>query len=242
MLIGLVLMVSALVILYRCARGKSRRQRMNELADTLLSIHDSFELQVRRLETLSGEIVSDNEKCSSLQYRAGQLQDTVDSLEYRRDELDRENLSLARTHDELMRSNTDLTEKAARLRDAHSAGRTGRRRTGAAHRHPEKNKEGLEIAVENKPAEEIPYLSQPLFSLGIQPSAQNHLTAYGLRYIGDLVRRDEQYLMEIWGIGPATVERIKTKLNENGACLDMDVIRWITAGIAEKRTKRQTGL
>ena len=46
MLIGLVLMVSALVILYRCARGKSRRQRMNELADTLLSIHDSFELQV----------------------------------------------------------------------------------------------------------------------------------------------------------------------------------------------------
>lgn len=116
MLIGLVLMVSALVILYRCARGKSRRQRMNELADTLLSIHDSFELQVRRLETLSGEIVSDNEKCSSLQYRAGQLQDTVDSLEYRRDELDRENLSLARTHDELMRSNTDLTEKAARLR------------------------------------------------------------------------------------------------------------------------------
>ena len=86
-------------------------------------------------------------------------------------------------------------------------------------------KEGLEIAVENKPAEEIPYLSQPLFSLGIQPSAQNHLTAYGLRYVGDLVRRDEQYLMEIWGIGPATVERIKTKLNENGACLDMDVIR-----------------
>lgn len=61
MLIGLVLMITALVILYRCARGKSRRQRMNELADTLLSIHDSLELQVRRLETLSGEIASDNE-------------------------------------------------------------------------------------------------------------------------------------------------------------------------------------
>lgn len=70
MLIGLVLMVSALVILYRCARGKSRRQRMNELADTLLSIHDSFELQVRRLETLSGEIASDNENvppCNTVQ-------------------------------------------------------------------------------------------------------------------------------------------------------------------------------
>ena len=220
MLIGLVLMVSALVILYRCARGKSRRQRMNELADTLLSIHDSFELQVRRLETLSGEIVSDNEKCSSLQYRAGQLQDTVDSLEYRRDELDRENLSLARTHDELMRSNTDLTEKAARLRDA--IVQDGQAVVELEQRIDtlRRIKEGLEIAVENKPAEEVPYLSR-----GIQPSAQNHLAAYGLRYVGDLVRRDEQYLMEIWGIGPATVERIKTKLNENGACLDMDVIR-----------------
>ena len=225
MLIGLVLMVSALVILYRCARGKSRRQRMNELADTLLSIHDSFELQVRRLETLSGEIASDNEKCSSLQYRAGQLQDTVDSLEYRRDELDRENLSLARTHDELMRSNTDLTEKAARLRNA--IVQDGQAVVELEQRIDtlRRIKEGLEIAVENKPAEEVPYLSQPLFSLGVQPSAQNHLTAYGLRYVGDLVRRDEQYLMEIWGIGPATVERIKTKLNENGACLDMDVIR-----------------
>ena len=199
MLIGLVLMVSALVILYRCARGKSRRQRMNELADTLLSIH-------------------------ALQYRAGQLQDTVDSLEYRRDELDRENLSLARTHDELMRSNADLTEKAARLRNA--IVQDGQAVVELEQRIDtlRRIKEGLEIAVENKPAEEIPYLSQP-FSLGIQPSAQNHLTTYGLRYVGDLVRHDEQYLMEIWGIGPATVERIKTKLNENGACLDMDVIR-----------------
>ena len=225
MLIGLVLMVSALVILYRCARGKSRRQRMNELADTLLSIHDSLELQVRRLETLSGEIASDNEKCSSLQYRAGQLQDTVDSLEYRRDELDRENLSLARTHDELMRSNTDLTEKAARLRDAIVQDGTGRRRTGAAHRHPEKNQGRLGDCRGEQTGGRNTLPLAAAIQLGIQPSAQNHLTAYGLRYVGDLVRRDEQYLMEIWGIGPATVERIKTKLNENGACLDMDVIR-----------------
>ena len=144
--------------------------------------------------------------CNTVQ---GQLQDTVDSLEYRRDELDRENLSLARTHDELMRSNADLTEKAARPAECHSAGRTGRRRAGAAHRHPEKNQGRLGDCRGDKPAEEIPYLSQPLFSLGIQPSAQNHLTAYGLRYVGDLVRRDEQYLMEIWGIGPATVRADK---------------------------------
>ena len=83
MLIGLVLMVSALVILYRCVRRKSRRQRMNELADTLLSTNDSLELQVSKLEILLGTLSDDNERCSALQYRAGQLQDTVDSLEYR---------------------------------------------------------------------------------------------------------------------------------------------------------------
>ena len=225
MLIGLVLMVSALVILYRCVRRKSRRQRMNELADTLLSTNDSLELQVSKLEILLGTLSDDNERCCALQYRAGQLQDTVDSLEYRRDELERENLSLERTHDELMRSNAALVEKADGLRDAIE--KNGQAVVGLEQRIDtlRRIREGLEAAVENLPAEEMPYLSQPLFSLGIQPSAQNHLTAYGLRYVGDLVRHDEQYLMEIWGIGPATVERIKTKLNENGACLDMDVIR-----------------
>lgn len=36
---------------------------------------------------------------------------------------------------------------------------------------------------------------------------------------------NEQYLMEIWGVGPVTLEKIKTKLNENGAWFGMDVIR-----------------
>ena len=124
----------------------------------------------------------------------------IPSIRWNTDETsDRENLSLARTHDELMRSNTDLTEKAARLRDA--IVQDGQAVVELEQRIDtlRRIKEGLEIAVENKPAEEVPYLSQPLFSLGIQPSAQNHLTAYGLRYVGDLVRRDEQYLMEIWG-------------------------------------------
>ena len=225
MLIGLVLMVSALVILYRCVRRKSRRQRMNELADTLLSTNDSLELQVGKLEILLGTLSDDNERCSALQYRAGQLQDTVDSLEYRRDELERENLSLERTHDELMRSNAALVEKADGLRDAIE--KNGQAVVGLEQRIDtlRRIREGLEAAVENLPAEEVPFLSQPLFSLGIQPSAQNHLTAYGLRYVGDLVPHDEEYLMEIWGVGPATVERIKSKLGENGASLGMDVIR-----------------
>ena len=70
-----------------------------------------------------------------------------------------------------------------------------------------------------------PYLSQPIFSLGITPSAQNHLSAHGIQYVGDLIRLDELYLLEIWGVGPATVEKIQTKLKENGVCFGMDVIR-----------------
>lgn len=225
MLIGLVLMITALVILYRCARGKSRRQRMNELADTLLSIHDSLEFQVRRLETLSGEIASDNEKCSALQYRVGLLQDTVDSLEYRRDELDRDNQSLMRTNNELKRSNAELVEKAARLRDTIAHDEQAICEAEQSIDLLKRIKEGLEIAMSNIPAEEVPYLSQPIFSMGITPSAQNHLAAHGIQYIGDLLRLDEQYLLEIWGVGPATVEKIQAKMNENGVCFGMDAIR-----------------
>ena len=225
MLVGLVLMITALVILYRCARGKSRRQRMNELADTLYLTHDNLELQVRKFNSLIGKINSDNERCSALQYRAGQLQDTVDSLEYTRDELDWDNQSMTRINNELKRSNAGLVEKAERLRDTIADNEQTIREMEQSIDLLRKIRDGLEIAVSNIPAEEVSYLSQPIFSLGITPSAQNHLSAYGIQYVGDLIRLDELYLLEIWGVDPATVEKIQTKLKENGVCFGMDVIR-----------------
>lgn len=86
-------------------------------------------------------------------------------------------------------------------------------------------KAGLEIALNNIQAEEVHYLSEPVFSLGITPSIKSHLESHGILYIGDLIHLNEQYLMEIWGVGPVTLEKIKTKLNENGAWFGMDVIR-----------------
>ena len=225
MLVGLVLMITALVILYRCARGKSRRQQMNELADTLYLTHDNLELQVRKFNSLIDKINSDNERCSALQYRAGQLQDTVDSLEYTRDELNRDNQSMTRINSELKRSNAGLVEKAERLRNTIADNEQTIHEMEQSIDLLRKIREGLEIAVSNIPAEEVPYLSQPIFSLGITPSAQNHLSAHGIQYVGDLLRLDEQYLLEIWGVGPATVEKIQTKLKENGVCFGMDVIR-----------------
>ena len=55
--------------------------------------------------------------------------------------------------------------------------------------------------------------TEPVFSLGITPSIKSHLESHGILYIGDLIHLNEQYLMEIWGVGPVTLEKIKTKLN-----------------------------
>ena len=51
------------------------------------------------------------------------------------------------------------------------------------------------------------------------------LESHGILYVGDLIQLNEEYLMEIWGLGPVALERIKTKLNENGVWFGMDVIR-----------------
>ena len=37
MLFGLVLMITALVLMYKCARGKSCRRKLEELADSVAS-------------------------------------------------------------------------------------------------------------------------------------------------------------------------------------------------------------
>lgn len=86
-------------------------------------------------------------------------------------------------------------------------------------------KEGLEIALDNIQAEEVHYLSQPIFSMKMTPIVRSKLESHGILYVGDLIQLNEEYLMEIWGLGPVALERIKTKLNENGVWFGMDVIR-----------------
>ena len=94
-----------------------------------------------------------------------------------------------------------------------------------AYENQKKIKEGLEIALGNIPAEEVHYLSKPVFSMGITPSVCDRLEARGILYIGDLIPLSEQHLIETWGVGPVTLEKIKTKMNENGVWFGMDVIR-----------------
>lgn len=63
------------------------------------------------------------------------------------------------------------------------------------------------------------------FVLRIIPIVRSKLESHGILYVGDLIQLNEEYLMEIWGLGPVALERIKTKLNENGVWFGMDVIR-----------------
>ena len=61
--------------------------------------------------------------------------------------------------------------------------------------------------------------------MGITPSVCDRLEARGILYIGDLIPLCEQHLIETWGVSPVTLEKIKTKMNENGVWFGMDVIR-----------------
>lgn len=225
LLIGLALMITSLIIMYRCAKGKNRRRKLDELADCIEAAKDGLDCSRRRFDCLLEGLEEDNRKVSLLKNQIFRLEDMCDELENKRCELETSIASLTDIHAELKRNSTGLVEKASMLRDEIAHDKQTIREMEQYISSLKRIREGLEIAVNNIPAEEIPYLSMPVFNMGITPSALNHLTAHGIQYVGDLVQLDEQYLMDIWGVGPATLERIKTKLNENGVCFGMDVVR-----------------
>lgn len=225
MLVGLVLMITALILMYRCARGKSPRRKVEELAEALVSVKKDFAYKLQRFDYLLEKVADEDEDISLLQKRIANLQEIVGELEEKRGELETSIASLTDIHAELRKSCASLVEKSARLRDEISHGEQILRETGQHTDTLKRIKEGLEIALNNLPAEEVHFLSESVFSMGITPSVRNHLETHGIVYIGDLIPLGEAYLMEIWGIGPATLEKIKTKLNENGVWFGMDVIR-----------------
>lgn len=225
MLVGLALMITALVLMYKCVRGKSCRGRMEKIADSVASDKVYIDFLVKRFGSLFEEMSADHGKESVLKDHAARLQELVEDLEDRRNELEADNQSMTDINDELKRGNAELVQKSTRLRDEISCNEQTIRDMGKYIGSLKKISEGLEIALNNMPAEEVHYLSEPVFNLGITPSIRSHLEAHGILYIGDLIHLDDSYLMEIWGVGPVTLEKIKTRLNENGVCLGMDVIR-----------------
>ena len=225
MLVGLVLMITALILMYKCTRGKSCRRKMEKIADSVASDKEDIDFLVKRFGYLFEEMSADHGKESILKDHAARLQELVEELEYQRNGLEADNRSMTDINGELRRSNAELVEKAIQLRDEIRQDELTIQKMKEYIDSVKRIKEGLEIALNNLPAKEVHYLSEPIFSLWITPSIRKHLEAHGISYIGDLIHLDESYLMEIWGVGPVTLEKIKTKLNENGVWFGMDVIR-----------------
>lgn len=225
MLIGLLLMITALVLMYRYARKRSPRRKMEELAEALVSVKKDFAYKLQRFDYLLEMIADENEHVSFLKRRITQLQEITEELEEKRGKLDENIESLTNIQTELRESSDTLLEQSARLRTEISYSEQALREIGQRIEYQKKIKEGLEIALGNIPAEEVHYLSKPVFSMGITPSVCDRLEARGILYIGDLIPLSEQHLIETWGVGPVTLEKIKTKMNENGVWFGMDVIR-----------------
>lgn len=225
MLAGLVLMVTALILMYRCARRRNPRRKVEELAESLVSVKEDFAYKLQRFDYLLEAVADENKHISFLKNRIVQLQEMAEELKDKHNELDRSVASLTVIQDELRNGCDSLADRAARLRTEISRGEQTLREIERRNDNLKKIKEGLEIALNNIPAEEVHYLSKPVFSMGITPSICDRLEARGILYIGDLIPLSEQHLIETWGVGPVTLERIKTKLNENGVWFGMDVIR-----------------
>ncbi len=225
MLLGLVLMITALIILYRRAKGKTRRSKIEELAESFAAAKYEFDQSSHRFNNLLDSMEADNKKFSILKGQIYRLEDSVNTLENKKDGLEINIASLTGAEAELRKNTESLVENSSRLHDDIARDKRYLHEIERYIGSLQKIKEGLEIAVNNIPVEEVHYLSRPIFNLGITSSACNRLTEHGILYIGDLIRLDEHYLIDIWGIGPATVEKIKTKMDENGVRFGMDVIR-----------------
>lgn len=225
-LFGLLLMIAGFILAYKSIKGTtSRRKRLEKLADSLVSAKDDFEYKLGRFEYLLDGMAADHEKSSTLKKHILRMEELVEELRRKQHKLETSNRSMADINAELKRSNAELVKRANQLRDEMEQGETAIRQMEEYLDSLKQVKEGLEIAVNNIPAEEVHCLAMPLFSMGITPAVKDRLQAHGILYVGDLIALSEEYLMEIWGVGPATLEKIKAKLDENGVCFGMDVIR-----------------
>lgn len=225
MLFCIVAMVLGAFLIYYPMKDESPRQKVKKLADSVASDKKNIDYQIQRFSYLLDNMAADNGKGSALKYQIARLEEIIKELNSKRKELESSNRSMTGINNELKRSNAELLKKALELRDEIQQQELKIQQQEEYISSAQRVKEGLEIALDNIQAEEVHYLSQPIFSMKMTPIVRSKLESHGILYIGDLIQLNEEYLMEIWGIGPVALERIKTKLNENGVWFGMDVIR-----------------
>lgn len=225
LLFCIMLMVLAVVMMYIGMKDVLFGRKPEQPSNSITLDKEKIDFLTKRFGSLLDEMAADNERGTILKCHVIRLQEIVKEQESKRNELETSNRSMSEINGELKRSNAELIRKAAQLHDEIRQGETACQQMEDYLDSLKKAKEGLEIAVNNIPAEEVHYLATPIFGMGMTPSVRSRLESQGILYVGDLIRVSEEYLMEVWGIGPATLEKMKTTLNENGVCFGMDVIR-----------------
>lgn len=221
----LIVMILGIVLIVKGLRDQYLENKKKAATDAAESDKQRIDNLVSAFSSLLGKMSADNEKCTVLAYQVTRLKNLVNELENRQKELEDSNRVLSDVNTELKRSNTTLINKAKDLREDIRQREEAIKDMENYVDSIESIKLGLEIAVNSIDAEEIPFLSRAITSLGVTPSVRERLAKEGILYIGELIYLSEDYLMDIWGVGPVTIDKIKNKLNENGVWFGMDVIR-----------------
>lgn len=224
-IVGVLLVLLVSIQTYSSVKLESKRQETERLYSDLASNNLRLDSLLGKYERLFTEIEADSNKSCALKNMIRELDDTVEELKQREEKLRWNNKYLERVNGELNKSNSELVERCTRIRDKIMAGNKSIEEMGDYIDSLNIVKEGLETAVSNLPVEEVPYLSTSVFAMGVTPSISHKLEGYGILYVGDIINLSEQYLIEIWGVGPVNLERIKTKMKENDVWFGMDVIR-----------------
>lgn len=224
-LFGIVLMMLVLIQTYNSVKAKSHRQELQQLCDFLQSRKDTMDSLLNRFNGILDDMASDNERNTVLKNHARELQGLVWQLEYKQNGLEASIRSTEKTRDDLSRSRDRLLAEVNNVREEIRCGNDTIKHIESRIDSLDGIRTGLEIAINNMPAEEIHYLSNSLYSIGMTPSVRRHIEAEGIYFIGDLISVNENYLIDIWGLGPVNLERIKKKLRENGVWFGMDTVR-----------------
>ena len=214
-----------LIQTYNSVKAESHRQELQQICDFLQSRKDTMDSLLIRFDSILGDMASDNERNTVLKNHARELQSLVWQLEYKQNGLEASIRSTEKTRDDLLRSRDRLIAEVNNVREEIRCGNDTIKHIESRIDSLDGIRAGLEIAISNIPAEEIHYLSNSLYSIGMTPSVRRHIEAEGIRFIGDLISINENYLTDIWGLGPVNLERIKKKLRENGVWFSMDAVR-----------------
>lgn len=224
-LIGIVLIILIIVQTCRSVRLESRRENVERLCTELVTGNFHMDSLIEKYERLFKEMESDVSKEGVMKKRLEELDSLITERREKNDRLYEDYLYLDTVNKELKKSSSELADKSARIRREIEDGDRTIEKINDSIDFLKKVREGLEIAVANLPAEEVPYLSTPVFGMGVTPSISHKMEGYGIQYVGDIINLNEQFLSEIWGIGPVNLERIKAKMKENGVWFGMEVIR-----------------